>query len=621
MALQIVNRLYALKITFAPNDPPMKKQPPVAKSVHSQPAAPAALSRFNDTWPVVAALALTFFAYLPTWNAQFVNWDDNAYVLNNTTIHSLFNFKQFFTVPVQGNYHPLTMFSLALNYAISGIQPWSYHALNLLLHLLNTYLVFKFALRLSRESVLIAFATALLFGIHPMHVESVAWVAERKDVLYGFFFLLGLISYLKYVDSQDRKAYLLSLLWFVLSLASKPAAVIFPVVLFLLDTWRGRQINARSLLEKLPFLALSAFVGYLTLQGQTSANATDTNEVFALGTRVLFFFYGFGLYLLKCIVPIDLVAFYPFPSTQESLPIVYLVSPLLFAAVAWLCWVSRKKYPVVSFGFGFYLVNLLLVLQLLIVGHAVVAERYTYIPYIGLFFILGWFLNGWFKNKTSNGLAVVTGLGVLIMFACYRQVGVWKYSGTLWNNAVKKNPSYIAYCLRGNVFFEKGQDKMALADYQSALNLKPDYVPCYDNRGSLYGRMGKIDLALADFNKALQLQPDYKLALLNRANAYMTAKQFDNAIHDYQEYLKRDPDNADAYNSIGICYQSMNKFEESLQPLNEAIRISPSSGLFYLNRSYAWNALGKMEEAKKDAQSARQGGAQIPPDYARKFGL
>ncbi|MGZ3975777.1 MAG: ArnT family glycosyltransferase, partial [Flavisolibacter sp.] len=184
----------------------------------------------NQKLAIGVIVGITVLAFLPVLGADFVNWDDGDYYDNNF-INNLFN-PEIFTRTVQGNYHPLTMFSLAINYAISGKNAWSYHLFNLLFHLVNCALVFRLVYLLSGKNNFIAFVTAILFGIHPVHVESVAWVSERKDVLYGLFFLLGLISYVKYVDEQSKKHYVLSMIFMLLSLLSKPAAVIFPVVLF-----------------------------------------------------------------------------------------------------------------------------------------------------------------------------------------------------------------------------------------------------------------------------------------------------------------------------------------------------------------------------------------------------
>src|SRR4030095_5333324 len=195
----------------------------------------SSLSTKQSNLALVIVLLFTFIAYIPALKAGFVNWDDPDYVSGNPLIKNISNLEMIFTTPIQGNYHPLTVISLILNYYISGFDAWSYHLLNIILHLANCFLVFRLALLLSRNNLIIAFTTSLLFGIHPMHVESVAWVSERKDVLYSLFFLAGLISYTRYIDKGSKKQYWLTVLWLILSLLSKPAAVIFPVVLFCID--------------------------------------------------------------------------------------------------------------------------------------------------------------------------------------------------------------------------------------------------------------------------------------------------------------------------------------------------------------------------------------------------
>jgi Tfp pilus assembly protein PilF len=409
--------------------------------------------------------------------------------------------------------------------------------------------------------------------------------------------------------------------WFVLSLASKPAAVIFPIVLFLFDAWYRRPVKARVFLEKIPFLLLAGLVGYLTLEGQTAANATDMKDAFDLGNRVQFFFYGFGAYLLKMLAPINLVAFYPFPSVKEALPIAYMLAPVLFVAVAGLCWAARRKYPIVSFGFGFYLLNLLLVLQLITVGHAIIADRYTYIPYIGLFLILAWFVRDWFAGNPAKGLVTVTGLGLILAVVSIFQASTWSNDLALWDNAIQKNPSYMAYCLRGNARQAGGQNDGAMKDYDMALSLRPDYVPALDNRGTLLVRTGKMDQAMADFNLAIQLQQTYKPARMNRATAFMESGNMEAALRDLGQLIRGDADDAEIYNTMGICYQRMAQFDQSIHPFSQAIQLSKTPGTYYLNRSYSWNALGWPENARRDAKEAQKANVTIPSDYAKQIGL
>src|SRR6266478_1324159 len=209
------------------------------KHVHNVRSTP---QKKSSPWIVPFILLLTFLAYIPALRAGFVNWDDGDYIVDNLIVKDFANLKSILSTPVQGNYHPLTMLSMAINYQISGLNAWSYHLFNLVFNLINCFLVYRLVMLLSNRSIIIAFTTAILFGVHPMHVESVAWVSERKDVLYALFFLAGLISYTKYIDTSSGKHYVLTIVFLILSLLSKPAAVIFPLALFCIDLLRNRRI-------------------------------------------------------------------------------------------------------------------------------------------------------------------------------------------------------------------------------------------------------------------------------------------------------------------------------------------------------------------------------------------
>src|SRR5687767_5435337 len=225
-------------------------------------------------WHIPLILIITFIIYIPALSAGFVNWDDPDYVENNHLIRDISRLPELLTTSVQGNHHPLTMFSLALNFVISGDNAWSYHLFNIVFHLINCFLVYRLALLLTKNNILVAFVTSLLFAIHPLHVESVAWITERKDVLYALFFLAGHISFIKYLDSNSKKQYWLTLLFVVLSLLSKPAAVIFPVSLLCIDVLRRRQFSFKLITEKIPFFIPAILMGLLTISAQKDVGAT-----------------------------------------------------------------------------------------------------------------------------------------------------------------------------------------------------------------------------------------------------------------------------------------------------------------------------------------------------------
>ena len=276
------------------------------------------------------------------------------------------------------------MISLGIDYQLWGLNPFGYHLGNLIIHLINTLLVFFFVRQLAPKSlVFVPFFTALVFGIHPMHVESVAWISERKDVLYVLFFLLGLITYLKFLGNKSLKIFALVILFFCLSLLSKAMAVVFPVVLLLIDWFKGRQWNIRVGMEKVPFFFLSLVFGVTAYQIQ-SGGAIAEFDHFTFIDRMVFAAYGFCMYLVKAIVPVQLSAFYPYPFVAGgAVPGYYYAMPIIAVLLLGGAVAVYKKSKAPLFGLGFYLVTVALVLQFISVGKAIMADRYTYLPYVG----------------------------------------------------------------------------------------------------------------------------------------------------------------------------------------------------------------------------------------------
>jgi Flp pilus assembly protein TadD len=632
----------------------MKKKKTVKKSIDpSKKKVVKQIPVKKNYTELLIILIVTFVVYIPTLKAGFVNWDDPDYVNDGIFRGGFSGLKTLIVTPIQGNYHPLTMLSLALNYSISGMNPWSYHLVNLLLHLVNCVLVFRFALLLSKNTV-IAFVTAIFFGIHPMHVESVAWTSERKDVLYSLFFLAGLISYTKYVDSEKRNQYILTIAFLILSLLSKPAAVIFPLVLFCIDLLRKRKLTSKLFLEKIPFIILPFVMGIITFIAQKEKGAVDVH-IFSMGTRILMGFYGIMMYFLKMIIPINLSPFYPYPPINEPLPTSYYVGPVFFVVLAAICFYSLKRNRVIAFGIIFYVINLLLVVQFLPVGSAVIADRYTYIPYIGLFFIVGWLINRFAKGSISKAYYVAIPITLVFSFLTYKQVLIWNDSGSLWDKAIKINPSSRAYVNRarvyndvekdtakalehynealklnaidkeaftnrGNIYFNSGKFDLAYRDYKQSLSLDSNYYPALDNMGALFATRGRFDSALLSLNHVLRIKPDYISALRNRGLTFMELKRYDEAIRDFQDFLKYQPDDPDIFNVIGVCYRLSGKYQEALTTVNKALAIKPDPH-FYLNRSYCYTGLNNKEQAKKDALTAKQGGLVLDANYATQLGI
>jgi len=653
----LFDNLTPTKFTMGKKKKPVKqqaaavKQPPPVTVKQKKPVPQKKISIPN--WVVPSILIITFLAYIPSLRAGFVLWDDPDYVGENSPIRLASNWNAILTQSIQGNHHPLTMLSLALNHAISGDNAWSYHLLNLLLHLANCFLVFRLALLLSRNNLVIAYTTAILFGIHPLHVESVAWISERKDVLYGLFFLAGLISYTKYVDTGSKKQYWLTVLYLALSLASKPAAVIFPVALFCIDLLRKRKWNFKLIIEKIPFFILALIMGIITLYAQKEAGATG-DEHFGMGTLIMFGFYGIMMYVIKMLFPLSLSPFYPFPPINEKLPAPYYIAPLFCIGLVVLFFATWKKNRAVAFGILFYLVNLLLVLQVFSVGSAVIADRYTYIPYIGLFYVIGWLVDRWAKGNLLKASYVVIPLSLLFAVLTFMQSQIWHDGESMWKQAVKVAPSSRGYSAlgvlarkannndlalqyyneaikinlidneafsnRGNIYFDQNKLDLAYMDYHKALSIKPDYYPTLDNLGALFALRARYDSSLIYLDSALKIKPDYKPAYRNRGLTYMKVNRNADAIKDFEKFLQYEPGAADIHNTIGICYRLLGKYQEALVPINKAIELNKDPH-FFMNRSYAYFGLKNMDQAKKDALVARQGGIQIEANYARSLGL
>ena len=658
----------------------MAKKKKIEKHIHTKIVKPKAVPIPN--WHIPLILIITFIIYIPALSAGFVNWDDPDYVGgNNYLIRDLSRLPELLTTPVQGNYHPLTMFSLALNFAISGDNEWSYHLFNIIFHLVNCFLVYRLAFLLSRSNPLIAFVTSFLFAIHPLHVESVAWISERKDVLYALFFIAGHISYTKYIDTSSKKQYWLTLLFVILSLMSKPAAVIFPVSLFCIDFLRRRQFLFKLFIEKILFFIPAIIMGLLTINAQKTVGATG-EEYFGLAKNILFGFYGIMMYLVKMIIPFKLSAFYPFPPLNEKLPVAYYFAPLftlLLAAVTYFTW---KKYRFIAFGIAFYIANLLLVLQIFSVGSAVIAERYTYVPYIGLFFIAGCLLDRFAKGNLTKAYAVLAPVTIIFSVLSFLQVKTWKSGETLWDNVIKNQPCSRAYSARAtlfrrdanklkqeadqaknakreqeatlkyaeanknyqqainyyteavkinaidhesynnraNIYMDQNNFNAAIVDYKQALVVKPDYYVAFDNLGALYARRGMYDSALYFFSKTLEQKPDYKPTYNNRAITFMSLKRYDEAIKDWQRYLSYQPNDPDVTNTIGECYRMLGKNQEALRFINTAIQLNPQAA-YFLNRAYTYKNLNNIENARNDALAAKKAGIQLEATFAASLGI
>lgn len=634
-----------------------------------RPAPGSARRPGSRGWPLWlgAVLLLTFAVYIPSLDNGFTNWDDNFYVTENPAVQQ-HDLRALLTVPLGGNHHPLTMLSLALNHRLSGFDPGSYHWLSLLLHLANTALVFFLVRALSGGRRWTAVATSALFGIHPMHVESVAWISERKDVLYALFYLTGLIAYLRYLRRR-RIAWLgATLLAFVLSVASKPAAVVFPLALLAIDWFQRRPLRSAVLLEKAPFLAVSLAAGILTLRAQQATGAIA--DAWSPIQKVLFAAYGIAMYFVKLFVPVGLSAIYPYPSLAAGGvgPEYYVALAVVAVGLPALVLAFRRS-RVVLFGLLFFFIHIVLVLQFFTVGGAVLADRYTYLPYIGLFLALAWWLDERAEPRSTLAAAkpvlaaILLALVTLSAVQTWRRCDVWQSSETLWNDTIGKYPGRIAdaYNNRGLYYHQEKRYEAALADFDRAVALNTRTPKLWLNRAVTQATMGRIDSALVSFDHGLALAPNDATAHNNRGAARFERGDFAGAVADYSRAIELDPRLRDAYANRALAHIRMAEYEKSIADARRAVELAPGSPVAYvqhgliavalaqlgrqreaipefdaaiqgappgepmlrgyhLYRGLAWRAAGEKGNALRDLQEAQRRGATIDPALQRELG-
>jgi len=519
---------------------------------------------------LLGILIISFIAYIPALANSFV-WDDEFYIETNRMIRAI-NLKELFSSYLMGNYHPLTVLSYAIEFHFFNLSPKPYHTLNIIIHLANTVLVFYAIYRLSNKPE-VGLVAALLFGIHPMHIESVAWVSERKDLLYTFFFLAAYNCYLDYIKNKSKQLYFFCLAFFLLSLFSKAMAACFPVALLLTDYFKGRKMQIKVWLEKLPFFALAVTFGVVAIFAQKSHHAVADIAIFPFIPRVVFTCYGIILYIAKLIVPFNLCAYYPYPiSPGESLPVIYYIFPVLFIALVGLIIYSFRFNKKVLFGMGFFAITIFLVLQILPVGDAIIVDRYSYIPSIGIFYILAEGFYFLWSNKIKRGNYKIVAIVILVVTSTaltiqtYARCSVWKDGMSLWNDVISKFQTLpAAYNNRGKLLLEQKRVEEALSDFNNAIRLEPRYPQALSNRGALLVDLGRYDEAMKDYNGAIEAQPQ-----------------------------------ANTYNNRGMLFVKTGKLEEALKDYNNAIAMNPYVGEFYFNRAFLFEEMKKHEEALND---------------------
>jgi Tfp pilus assembly protein PilF len=613
----------------------------------------------NLKYFLAASVAVTtFLVYLSSLQNEFVNWDDHVYVFENPNIRllNLNFFKWAFLDFHNGNWHPLTWISHALDYALWGLNPLGHHLTNNVLHAANTFLVVLLVVRLLASwqadkltsppdayfALIAAATTGLLFGLHPLHVESVAWVSERKDLLCAMFFLLSIMMYAEHVSGTKpvsrflNRHYLFALVFFMLALLSKPMAITLPAVLLILDWFPFKRIQSlksfqSAIIEKVPFIALSLFSSILTFLAQRAEGAMGTIPP-PLSARVLVTAESLIAYLYKMAVPLNLVPFYPYPTDISFLSVKYGLPVVLVIGISVMCITIVKKERLWLAAWCYYVITLFPVLGIIVqVGIQLRADRYTYLPSLGPFLITG-LCAAWASTKvfTVKKLGIVSKLFtaavalialVFMSYLTFRQITIWKNGISLWSYVIEKEPQKVpsAYINRGVMFSQMGHPDRAIADFDKAIELNPSQLgvflnpaykeEAYMKRGSVYENMGQIKKAIADFDKTIELNPLYYDAYIRKGVLYGMAGSFDKAVEQFNKVIEIDQDNSTAYNNRGYAYYLIGWNSRALEDFNKAIDLDQNNTNAYINRGNLHHKTGSREMAGSDFQKACDLGA------------
>lgn len=567
-----------------------------------------------------AAVLITYLTFTPALKNGFINWDDNGYVFENPHLAKpLPEAAAYFFGPHYfiGNYIPVTMMVYALEYRQAKLNPRLYHQVNLLLHLANVVLVFCLIYLLSGKKPWVAALVALFFGVHPMHVESVAWVSELKDVLYSFFFLAGLLSYYRYLQQQQQPARkkfwpaLPVVLFFLLSLLSKPAAVVFPLVLLLLDFYTRRRVSKWVWLEKLPLFLLSIIFGLIAIKAQEADQLL--HDYYPLGQRLLFASHSLLNYILRLFLPLNLSIFYPYPAAASGgLPALYYISPLIVAALGYGVYRSLKQSRLLAFGFLFFLVNIALVLQVISVGDAIMADRYTYLPYIGLFFVLAMGLDRLYHSrqeslKTLKPLAA-GGVLILALACCYASNArskVWQNDNTIGSDLLEKFPDdRLALNNQGFLLYVQERYAEAIPLLRRAVDLKPDYTRASINLINSYLAISDYDNALKAVDLALGQKPLDANLLNIKGYLLFTQKDYQGSVLAYRKAIAVKKDNIKAYISISESYYALKDYDKGIATMDAALAVEPDNAMLLNNKGYFLFLKGRYPDAVEYFKSA-----------------
>ena len=594
--------------------------------------------------PILGILVLTFVLFSGTLQYDFVNWDDPLNILENPHLQTFDwqSIKGIFSSTVIGNYNPLTILTFAIEKAIFGLNPMVFHLNNVLLHLICVFLVYRIALLL-KLSPMAAALVALLFGIHPMRVESVAWITERKDVLFGAFYLGAIFQYIRYLNSNRTNQKILAsmIILFILSLFSKIQAVALPLSFLAIDYWFKRPINWRLVIEKIPYFILSLAVGLLGIYLLSKEGSLEELSTYTFIDRLFIGGYSYLIYLAKFIFPYAMSPLYAYPESL-SLPF-YIGTAISIGIAGGVIYGFTKGYRVLVFAFAFFTFNVFFVLQIVGAGQGFLADRFTYIPYLGLFIGLGYLYERGVNNQSFAKILPIGIGGYLLVFAytTWQQNKIWQNGETLWTAAINYDERALTpWTNRADYYQDTKQLALALKDYEKAVTIEPEKGTLYNSWGKTLFDMGQISQAIEKYNIGITKPKPFGEIYVNRGVAYAAQSNFAQALQDIDKGLTLDENNANGYLNRGLIYYSTNQLTKVVPDLskyftmkagtseqwyilglsyrntgdaasaitayNKAIQINPSDKRLYNSRANAYQALGKQAEAAQDLEMVKR---------------
>ena len=566
---------------------------------------------------VLAVVTLAVFWQVNQYDFVF---DDVVYVTENSHIQSGITpdgFRWAFSTKDTGLWNPLVWLSFMADYQLFGLNAGGYHQTNRILHILSALLLFWLFCRMTGAVWKSAFVAAL-FALHPLHVESVAWVSERKDVLSAFFWMLTLCLYVYYTEKPVIKRYLLVLFGFACALMSKPMVVTLPIIMILMDYWPLKRFESKKgnlflwqLREKIPFFILSAVIVIITLYNPNIPNMQDTPDLkqFSLISRFANAPVAFVTYLEKTFWPHGMAVFYPF---SEQLPLWQVLgASLLIILISAAVIIMAKRLPYLFVGWLWFSITIAPVIGIIQISLATpytMADRYLYLPSIGLAVMMAWGIPTLIKSEEIRK-KILFPAGIIFLaimaFLSWNQCGYWTNSFTLFSHALwaTKN-NYLAHNKIGLALDEKGRNNEAIYHYNKAIHIKPDYAFAYNNRGISYSELGQYQQAIKDFNKAISIRPTYVDAYNNRGINYGNFGQYQQAIEDYNKAIRLKPNYADAYNNRGTIYVKLSQYQLAIEDFNKAIDLKQDYADAYNNRGITYFKQGNNKLCCHDIQKA-----------------